>query len=357
LQLDEVLIKRLNGIGKPTELTHNPDGSGVLVLLHGGRVLGLYAPASGENFFWMNPALKSPESARAFYESQEWHNSGGDRTWLAPETDFFFPDFPSLDRYWQPRELDPGRYEFVRTADGPRLVNRLTCTLSRSNQTVNLEIEKSVAPAPNPLRHERVAKEILALEYAGYTLRTSLAMVGSPPSQPATVGAWNLLAMPHGGDLLVPTYSKTQPNVIFGSIPAGDLVVDDRLIRYRMRSAGDHKISIRAVATAGRVGYLYPTGDRWALIIRNIFVNPSGEYVDCPWNDPDDLGYSVQACSVNNAALGSFGELEYHIPAIGYGTGRSRCDDWSTVWAFRGPLECIRSVVGILLSPDSEVKS
>jgi hypothetical protein len=60
---------------------------------------------------------------------------------------------------------------------------------------------------------------------------------------------------------------------------------------------------------------------------------------------------------VNNDALGSFGELEYHIPAVGHGTGRVRCDDWSTVWAFRGPFELIRKVSGILLSPDPEVKS
>ena len=355
--MDDALIECLGSVGKATETHRSPDGSEVLILPYGGRVLGLYAPGSRENFYWTNPALKSPGSARAFYQGEDWHNSGGERTWLAPEADFFFPDYPRLDRYWQPRELDPGRYEFTRRADGPRLVNRLTCTLSRSKQTVELEIGKTLSPAPNPLRHERGAGELLALDYAGYTQHTSLALMGEQSSPPAAVGAWNLTAMPHGGEILAPTYSRTQPKVIFGSISAGDLVADDRLIRYRLRGAGDHKISIRAVATAGRVGYLYPTGERWALIIRNIFVDPSGEYVDCPWNDPGDLGYSVQACSVNNAALGAFGELEYHVPAIGAGTGRLRSDDWSTVWAFRGSLELIRRVSGILLSPDSEVTS
>lgn len=354
--MDEALTKYLNGIGKPTEVLNNPDGSAALVLLYGGRVLGLYASGSRENFFWTNPNLKSPESAKGYYESDEWHNSGGDRTWLAPEADFFFPDFPSLGRYWQPRELDPGRYELVRTKDGPRLVNHLTATLSRSKKTVGLRIEKTVAPAPNPFRYERATKELLALEYAGYSLHTSLDIVGESQSPPPAVGAWNLLAMPHGGDLLIPTYSRTQPRVIFGAIPAGDLVVGDRLIRYGMRSAGDHKISVRAVATCGRIGYMYQTGGRWALIIRNIFINPSGEYVDFPWDDTADLGYAIQACNVNNAGLGAFAELEYHIPAIGRGTGRSRSDDWSTVWAFRGPLELIQTVSGILLSPDTKVK-
>ncbi len=95
-----------------------------------------------------------------------------------------------------------------------------------------------------------------------------------------------------------------------------------------------------AVATTGRVGYLYQQGDKWSLVVRNFFVNPSGEYVDVPKNDPDDLGYSVNAVSVDGA-LGDFCELEYHVPARGRaGSGREggQCVDISQLWAFRGNL-------------------
>jgi len=102
------------------------------------------------------------------------------------------------------------------------------------------------------------------------------------------------------------------------------------------------------VAVTGRVGYLFNQGGRHALIIRNFLVNPSGEYVDVPWDDPADLGYSTQACNVNSA-LGQFSELEYHIPAIGGGTGRTHCDDTAQVWAFRGSQEAIAGVVKTLL--------
>jgi len=158
--------------------------------------------------------------------------------------------------------------------------------------------------------------------------------------------------MPHGGDLLVPVYARTQPKIYFGEIPPADLTCNDRLVRYRMHTGGVHKIGVRAVATAGRVGYLYSTGGESALIIRNFFVNPSGEYVDVPWTDPADLGYSVQACNVVHDELGSFSELEYHIPAVGEGTGRTRCDDGSQVWAFRGPSERVRAAARLLLSPE-----
>ena len=89
-----------------------PEGSTVVLLPHGGRVLGLYAAGSEKNFYWTHPALESAQTARIFYEGNDWHNSGGDRTWLAPEVDIFFPRYPDLDlsTYWQPRQLDPGNY-------------------------------------------------------------------------------------------------------------------------------------------------------------------------------------------------------------------------------------------------------
>ncbi|HOW70577.1 MAG TPA: hypothetical protein PKY77_08255 [Phycisphaerae bacterium] len=347
--MNEALVKSLREAGKLTEPLRSPDGTEVLVLQHGGRVLGLFAPNSGENFFWTHDALKTPASAKAFYASNEWHNSGGDRTWLAPELDLFFPDYPSLERYFQPRQLDPGNYQVTRTAEGVRLVNQLTVTLARSRKTVELEMGKSLSWAPNPLRCEPAAASLLELEYAGYTQHTSLAITGPPVGR---VGAWNLIQMPHGGDLLVPVHARTQPKIYFGSVSPEDLIAGDRMVRYRMRTHDCHKIGIRAVAATGRVGYLYQTGGRFALVVRSFFVNPSGDYVDVPWTDRDDLGYAVQSCNVVHESLGAFSELEYHIPAIGEGTGRTRCDDWSAVWAFRGPSEQVHAVARILLSPE-----
>ncbi|MGA3323868.1 MAG: DUF6786 family protein [Terriglobia bacterium] len=343
------LIKTLEAIGKPTQLHECPDGAKVLILPHGGRILGLFAPRNPENFFWTHPALASPESARAFYESDVWHNSGGDRTWLAPEADIFFPNFPKLDTYWQPRELDPGNYQIDTTPGSLRLVNRLNLTLSRSKQRAELELTKSVAPAPNPLRYERGLYDPATVEYAGYALHTSLQLMGADPDNSPQVGLWNLLQLPHHGDLLVPTYGRAVPKVLMGTVAPDDLVATDHLLRYRMRALGEHKIGIRAVETTGRVGYLYPTNGQFALVIRNFLVNPSGEYVDVPWTDTGDFGYSTQACNVKSS-LGSFSELEYHCPAIGAGTGRVRYDDESAVWAFRGPEDKIRAIARSLLS-------
>ena len=131
--------------------------------------------------------------------------------------------------------------------------------------------------------------------------------------------------------------------------PADELVIDDHLIRFKMRATGEHKIGIRALATTGRIGYRYYAGTKEALIIRNFYVNPSGEYADVPWTELEDRGYSTQACSVNSK-WGMFSELEYHVPAIGGETGMRIVEDRSQLWAFRGAAEDIAKIARTLLS-------
>jgi len=346
------LIKTLNAVGKSPELYQTDDGTRLLILPYGGRILGVFAPGSEENFLWTNSVLNSVESARAYYASDDWQNSGGDRTWLAPEVDFFFPKFPNIDiaGYWQPRSLDPGNYELTKTVHGVKLTNRFAVDAFRSGKRVELEITKSVAAAPNPLRYDGQLP-IGAVEYAGHTLVTSLKIHDADPAHAPLVGLWSLTQMPHQGELFIPTYSKSKPRIYFGLVdaPSDELVISDHLVRFKMRAAGEHKIGIRAAATTGRIGYIYPTGNQHALIVRNFFVNPSGEYADVPWTEPEDRGYSTQACSVNSR-WGMFSEMEYHVPAIGGSTGLHSIEDRSQLWAFRGSRADVEKIARTLLS-------
>jgi hypothetical protein len=348
------LVTTLHAVGKPTEVHKTADGTQLLILPYGGRILGVFAPGNEENFLWTNSALNSADSARAYYASDDWQNSGGDRTWLAPELDFFFPKFPDIDiaGYWQPRGLDPGNYQLSKTGRGLQLTNRLSIQGFRSRKKAELEITKSVGAAPNPLRNGGANLEG-SVQYAGHTLLTSLKILNSNPDEAPLTGLWSLTQMPHQGELLIPTYSKSEPRIYFGLVdaPADELVASDRLVRFKMRAAGEHKIGVRALATTGRIGYLYATGSQHALIVRNFSVNPSGEYADVPWMEPEDKGYSTQACSVNSR-WGMFSEMEYHVPAIGGGTGLSHIEDRSQLWAFRGQQADIKKIAQALLSPD-----
>ncbi|MGA7566337.1 MAG: hypothetical protein WBW53_09730, partial [Terriglobales bacterium] len=176
-------------------------------------------------------------------------------------------------------------------------------------------------------------------------------IVDSNSSDAPLVGLWSLTQMPHQGELFIPTYSRTDPKIYFGLVdaPPDELTVGDRLVRFKMRAAGEHKIGLLSMATTGRIGYIYPAGNKHALIIRNFCVNPSGEYADVPWTDPDDRGYSTQACSVNSR-WGMFSEMEYHAPAIGGNTGLRQMEDRSQLWAFRGSRDDIVKIAQALLS-------
>jgi hypothetical protein len=348
----QTLLSTLKAVGKTYEIFETADGTRLLILPYGGRLLGVFAPGSDENFLWTNTALETPESARAYYDSDDWQNSGGDRTWLSPEVDFFLPDPPLIENYFQPRQLDPGNYQLTKTQAGPQLTNQLMLQASRTKKNVKLEIKKSYTSAPNPMRRE-VGFSLDGVEYAGHAMTTTLRILDSNPEDAPLVGLWSLTQMPHQGELFVATTSKTDPKIYFGltDTPPGEVSSSDTLVRFKMRAKGEHKIGVRAAATLGRAGYLYRTGEKSALIVRNFVVNPSGEYADVPWTEPDNLGYAAQACSVNSK-WGMFSELEYHVPAIGGKTGLSYIEDRSQLWAFRGPELKIKAIAHSLLSAE-----
>jgi len=346
--LDE-LARTLAEAGKTSDVLETPDGSRLFVLPYGARVLALCPAEDDESFYWVNPALRDARAARTLLRSEGWHNTGGDRTWLAPELDTFYPD-AKLDRYVQPRALDMSDYAVERLAGGMALSRRMTLHLARPDRDVDLRLIKWLGPAANPLRLEREMAALLpGVRYAGYTQRTSLELVGRSAAGAIALGIWNLIQLPPGGELLVPTYRRAGPRHFFGNIPERHLSIEDRLLRLAVDFPHSHKIGLRAAIVCGRAGYAYAQGARWSLVIRNFFVNPSGEYVDVPKPDPADLGYAFQACRVDEADLGSFFELEYHAPALGAPPDPSRSDDVSHVWAFRGDREATDAICHALL--------
>jgi len=55
----------LKAVGKPAELYQTDDGTRLLILPYGGRILGVFAPGSEENFLWTNSALNNIDTARS----------------------------------------------------------------------------------------------------------------------------------------------------------------------------------------------------------------------------------------------------------------------------------------------------
>lgn len=345
------------GVDKLSEtlynLNHNPirlrdeSGMGVLILPHGGRVLGLHSSFSNSNFLWTNPALIDVSSARQFFMSDDWHNSGGDRTWLSPELNFFFPKYPDTSYYVPPPQLDAATYDATTIGNEVKLHAALSMRFYRGGGDLPLRIVKSVRLVADPLRNH-LDRKSADLQFAGYRLQTSLQLGDRLPPE-SHLAIWNLLQLPAAGELLAPTYSKTIPTVFFGIVEPRDLRVEDRAIRYRMRALGEQKLCIPALTTTGRVGYWYPLGRKHVLVVRSFSVNPSGEYKDAWFTDPENDGFAIQACNIHNDNLGRFAELEYHAPAICLDTDNQSSEDVSFVWAYCGQLADIAITAKLLL--------
>lgn len=345
------LVQSLSAVDKRPLLLSNADNQAVVVLPYGGRVLGLYPSRSGRNFLWQNPALSSAESAAELYASARWHNSGGDRTWLAPELDFFFPALPDVTVYVQPKLLDAGHFQAEANDTEITLRTEFSLRSHRIDAELLLRLSKTVRLLSNPLLLHQERERIRSIEFAGYSLATCLEL-RDPPHPQAWVSIWNLLQMPGGGELFAPTYHRSEPTIFFGDIPAGHLRTDDRLIRFRMEAPGEQKISIAALATTGRLGYVYNDEGQTSLIVREFAVNPSGAYRDVWFTHPDRAGFAVQACNINTNSLGCFAEMEYHAPAIGGDSGLTRSDDVSYVWAYRGERGKVAHAAKLLLGID-----
>jgi hypothetical protein len=343
------ITQSLAETGKACELFATSDGTRLLLLPYGARVVGLYAPESAENFFWTNPLLDRGETARLLFANDGWHNTGGDRTWVAPELDTFFRD-ATFQQYWQPRQLDMSDYTVDRAHGGIQLTRKMTLHLSRANCDRNLRLTKWFGPAANPLRCECDLTAVLAaVQYAGYSQRVVMHSLDALGGQSPGVGIWNLVQLPPGGEMIVPLYRRQDPQKCFGDIPADRVNLCDHLLRIQADFSGSHKIAMKAAALCGRTGYLYARGDAWSLVVRNFFVNPSGHYIDVQRHDMDDFGYAFQMCRVDETDFGSFCEMEYHAPALGAPPDPARCEDVSQLWAFRGPRVAIDAIMHQLL--------
>ena len=339
----ELLAEVLTRAGKRVERWDSADGTSALVLEHGGRVIGLYAPNVNHNLLWTHPAFESASSTERFFRSTDWHNSGGQRTWLSPEKSFFLPNYPTTFEYYQPRQLDPGRYYLEMQREGIRL--NVECVLDDlySRSQIHVAIEKSIRGAADPLRHMSPHRA----NYAGITLCSQLKLL-NPTNCVSRVSLWSLLQVPHGGELILPTISKASAVVYFGDIAQEDVQIEDHSVSYRMTAKGKQKLGFEAYSQTGRIGYIYQTGEGSHLVVVNCQVHPSLEYVDAPWRNPDAPACAVQVCNVN-CDLGVFSELEYHSPALDPEKGRASCFDESQIWTYSGEPKAIEEAAHLLL--------
>jgi hypothetical protein len=153
--------------------------------------------------------------------------------------------------------------------------------------------------------------------------------------------------------VIIPVLGESRARDYLSPTPPERLVATGHANFFRLDGREQHKIGIRAAAVTGRAGYLRRVdAERSLLLVRSFVVNPSGDYIDAPWDAPDEWGYAFQSYN-DNGSLGAFGELEYHTPAIGGNTGLDRYTDVSQLWAYTGPPADIERIAERLLGAES----
>lgn len=342
--------------GRPHALLSDGQGGRLLILEQGARALALTATEEEDSAFWYAGSVPHPD--------HPW-NSGGDRTWVSPEMEFFVNN---TGKYAIPGQLDPGGWKLASPSSS--LVSAsMECELLHraSGRKVFLHLEKQFALTPNPYTRNTpsASSTSLAIEsvsYVGYEVHTRMKLTPADSisdqddesaSAPGFCNLWSIMQVPPGGKILVPTYGSARPLTMFSQ--SENLQTELLPNGFRIPCEGPHsfKQSVEALSSTGRFGYLRRLDEkRSSLVVRQFSVHPSGVYPDYPADNPQYRGSCMQFY-FDGGQLGHFAELEYHSPALNVEVPGISTDA-SQVYYFVGPAEDVERISQDLLGLRSD---
>lgn len=325
---------------QPLALT-GPTG-GLLITQRGARVLGVFLDGVADNLYWTNPAaVGDAGAAKAAVSSGEW-NVGGDRVWLSPEIELHFlnPAQPHHTNYAVPADLDPGQY----VADSIAKQGILFASEGGADNLVSGKPFQFTARRQITLCAPPVDPG--GLSYVGYEL-SSMLKVSRPDRPEACYGLWQLLQIPPGGTIYIPTQGDPEPIDYFQTGVSGHVQRQSGTIAFPVTGTEQHKLGLRPDHVRGLMGYYRRAGDQATLIVRQAAVFPGAIYADYPAHARERRDVALQFYNDGGDA-GGFGELEYHSTAAvarNFYTVR----DVSRTWCFGGPADEIRDLARRLL--------
>lgn len=284
--------------------------NGTMILLpKRGRVLQVNI--QGHDAFWINEQFEN--------DSGDW-NAGGDRLWVAPERDWFWKSHSSMDfgDYDISSHLDPGSWT-------KEVANHNYCCV---RQRVALKNWRGGEYAEFSL-----ARGIQLIEYPGapffesylsYRTDNELELVRGPSGQ--NLDIWSILQIPPGGNLLVGTRGDVNLRDYFDPIPSTLWKKDSQSLQLKITGDTRYKIGVAPEQSTGRMAYARRIDGRYLVIYRQFFAQPWQRYCDTPGLDTASQGDAVQVYN-DSGAFGGFGEMEFHSPAITFGSGPQRLAD------------------------------
>lgn len=310
---------------------------GLIITIHGARILGVFLDGARDNLVWTHPELADAERATAFVKRGEW-NLGGDRCWLAPELELHFknPEQPSHEDYAVPSVIDPGRYTIRHASDiGIVLQGGGEVTNLKSGAPFNFETLRSICLCDPPA-------DATGVSYVGYELQSEL-RITTPDRDGACYGLWQLVQIPPGGRTYIPVMRKPEIVDYFRTGVDKHIKQHDDYVVFPVTGKAQHKLGVRADDGTGWMAYYRPVGDgRATLMVRQTSIFGGATYADYPAHDPSRRDVALQFYN-DSGAIGGFGEMEYHsVAAIADRFFYTR--DVSRMWCFGGSADRIQAI-------------
>lgn len=323
--------------GEPVHVLAFNTGMRALFSQRGARMLGLFPSAEDANLLWTHAALNEAESFRRFAAAGEW-NVGGERCWVAPEIQYNVADRRD---FWNtlrvPPQMDPGRYRLTVAGDNVQFEGELTLTAHNlAAGDKRLRVQRVIRPASSPVPVPD------GVQFAGLAHAASLTQLDNAP---IASEIWNLVQLPAGGTLLIPTSGALRVSRYFGDPAADALRAVDGCLRISVTGARQYKVGYQALSVAGRMGYWRALPDgRASLLVRSFWNDPANLYAEEPPDQPGGTGHSIHVYNDGGEFGGAerFGEMECTGHTIGGQTGVSSSTDLFHLWAYVGPAEVLR---------------
>ena len=259
-----------------------------------GRVL--QAQVGGENAFWL------PETYQG-----DW-NVGGDRLWLAPETDWFIQyEDGQPAGYEVPKALDPGTWtQRVFTENVCEWEQQSRLKNQRLGSFLELRLRRRISLLPDDSRF------LFTHSLAYATDDAATILTGIPQQQ---IGFWSLIQVPGGGKAYVGTRRMTDPRDCFHEVADLRYEVGEGYTALELTGRKRFKAAISPEQATGTLLYVRPAANgAYVGIVRRFFSQPWRNYCDAPLNEGEQ-GDAVQLYS-DDGSLGVFGEIEYHSAAF-----------------------------------------
>ena len=329
----------------------------LLVAQHGARLLAIEFVDSegvcgdiGNPFF--TAGLTNPDTGQAVV-------TGGDRCWISPEIAYFWPSMQDArDRPQEttvtPPDVDPGAFNCSESDDRMiRLRNTFSLRDQRDGKRLQGVLDRAffLIDPPYAALGAATQPDLLICSF-GLDHRLSL----TRGDRGAVCNTWSILQVPPRGTLICPTVRELSRGQLRSYYdPLHDHVgVDADAVRFLIDGRRRIKMGIAPEETTGRMGYYRRATPRCSTLIVRIFPTfPGEQYPDVPRNAAPDVrtgGDVLQAYNDDGSGFGghagsniTFGEMEYHDPAVTAG-GRTSGQGQSVTHVLAGPDAAVRFV-------------